>query len=793
MFSETIIMDTIIGMIADGAVNMTKDKIEILHKNKQARNKNFYTRMYNAVLNTFKKYYGSYCNGTERREEENILDIAELFMEQCMTYNNSNGLKGILSHYLGGQLSNGEIEAFMDILYSNIVKDEDLRNEYNLRLATKIYESNKDIRKKVSNLSDILLSIEDIINTANTIKEFCDLYIMQGAIVPQIKFQENKKADYLAKWNQRLFLHRRKNDSNFTLANTFIAPSYSYEDSINNFNIQGEIIEDKHKIIQDDLEKTIVTFIEEGRTLLLQGQPGIGKTSIVCFLAWKYKDNPDVIILRFRDWDEEEWKDLDHKLLKNIKIKLNCSNKDLKGKILILDGFDEIKYSVSDYNLMREFLLDIKEIENFKVIITSRINYIRDYWNFQYVITLLPFDTIKIQQYATKILGEEKACNSVMVVQNTEIYGVPVILYMALSTGIDISLPMSKNGIYEKVFDLQGGIFDRFSTGIEEGYEASSHNLTYVKEAFYNILCNSAFEIFNNEVDCLTQNMYETIIENENTTVLKNSPIWLDFPIDNLYEKGTEIRFVHNSIYEYFVAEYFYRKIAEIFKYIETISKVDNKLHEYTAYKLCELFDVAPFTNEICTFLKEKISKSYFGDMKHFQFLMKTFKLMLKDGMTYYCKKDKCKNVFFKEVRLFVNLMRLIHLWTLPNEEVILFSWNEKKRIAAYLMLRSQVSSWPNENTQYEDDFGLMDLSNMDLQGINLKSCILRNTKLNGSKLMFATLIGVDLRGSSLVNTNLENSNLKGADLSDTDLTNIHLANTILTDVKYAKDTISYY
>ena len=141
MFSETIIMDTIIGMIANGAVNMTKDKIKNLHKNSCARSENFYIRIYNAVLNAFEKYCGSYYKDLGGGVQDHILDIAELFIKQCMTYDNSKGLKDILNQHLGLQLSDSEMEVFTDILYSNIVEDEKLRKEYNVRSKNEILNS----------------------------------------------------------------------------------------------------------------------------------------------------------------------------------------------------------------------------------------------------------------------------------------------------------------------------------------------------------------------------------------------------------------------------------------------------------------------------------------------------------------------------------------------------------------------------------------------------------------------------------------------------------------------------
>lgn len=68
-----------------------------------------------------------------------------------------------------------------------------------------------------------------------------------------------------------------------------------------------------------------------------------------------------------------------------------CKKSDLEGKILILDGFDEMKTLNIRDKLLMDFMVDIKDLLNFKCIITSRSAYINldDYENIIELKTLI--------------------------------------------------------------------------------------------------------------------------------------------------------------------------------------------------------------------------------------------------------------------------------------------------------------------------------------------------------------------------------------------------------------------
>lgn len=193
-----------------------------------------------------------------------------------------------------------------------------------------------------------------------------------------------KKQKYIENWNSRMFLHVDDDENPITLADAFIMPNFEMHKSIKRIGSYS-----------DSFEKLIDKFIKYDRTsiMLIRGVPGIGKSTITSWIADKYKDDKSILILRFRDWNKDE---LEKGFLNAICKKLDCKNEDLENKVLGLDGFDEMKALNLREKLLNEFVNDIKDLENFKCIITSRTNYISSK-NFDIALELSPFNYRQIR------------------------------------------------------------------------------------------------------------------------------------------------------------------------------------------------------------------------------------------------------------------------------------------------------------------------------------------------------------------------------------------------------------
>lgn len=579
-----------------------------------------------------------------------------------------------------------------------------------------------------------------------------------------IRFQNNKKQDYIKIWNSRLFLHADNDENPLTLANVFIVPDYEMYKKIEGIKFSDN----------DKLDQVIEKFIKYDRTstMLITGVPGIGKSSITAWIANKYKKDNRVIILRFGVWESEE---LENGLLKAIYSKLECKKSDLEYKILVLDGFDEIKLLNIRGSILNTFLSDIKDYRNFKCIITSRPTYI-DSDNFQNALEVKQFDIQKVENFYALIKGE-KLRDLEKIKDNLEVLGIPVILYLSIMSGVNISENPTKPEMYDKIFAAKGGIFDKFSFK-DPGYDIGNQvlrNSENIKQ-YLNFLRKIAFKMFEKGKLILLEGEYQipTLVINKKTVNI------LDFPIKHLFESVTNIEFVHKSICEYFVADCIF-----ICMY-ETINEYVNNLAGVLGY----LLKSKVLSDEILEFLKYKIKK-YLNNK--FVFVNNAFSLMLKYGMTYHTK-EHYKNVVECEMCVFANMLEILHSW-----EIDRFVF--EKQIEKYIKRNGSMKiNLRNVDLSKADlrkvdlskaDLSGADLSKADLSGANLSESNLINTNLDGAILIGTNFTKAKLKKAYLVRANLENAIFVQADLNDASIllgnlsrSNLFGANLIGTDFR---------
>lgn len=549
------------------------------------------------------------------------------------------------------------------------------------------------------------------------------------------KFKNNRKEDYIKNWNSRLFLHIDNEENPITLADAFIVPKFDYYVQI------GRIKFSNKDLLTDAIEK----FIEYGKTsnLLITGAPGIGKTSIISWIANKYRDNDDVIILKFRDWSIEN---LLHGILNAILGTLNCEREELENKVIVLDGFDEIKLLNEHKNLIRELFDNTLDFDNLKIIITSRPDYLNTF-DFQNVFEILALNIYQIKEFYQIIKGIELDHNKIDC-DNLDILGIPVILYMAIMANVDLTIKATRPELYNRIFAEKGGIFDKFCLeGI--GYDNGMQPLRDIENVkiYLGFLQQVAFSMFEKNDLCLSKEEYDIPKLEFHGQKLKV----LEFPIKPLFESNkSDIEFIHKSIYEYFVSEYIFVLL------LKTIEKHKEEL----ARDFGILFKKNVLSKEIFDFLKYKIKSSII--IKKFKYICKTFQLMLYDGMTSYT--GECyKNVIRCEMRVVANMLQILHIWNL--EEVCFNSLNYYIKYNSFKL----------------------NLSGMELRKANLKGAGLGGADLEKANLNKANLYGANLKGANLKRGDLRNANLKGANLRNADLSGADMRGAIVIDSDLGK------
>lgn len=594
------------------------------------------------------------------------------------------------------------------------------------------------------------------------------------------KFRNSKKQIYIKNWNSRLFLHLDNDERPLTLADAFIMPDGSYRIKL------GRIKYSDYDTLGDLINKFIK--YERASDMLITGVPGIGKSTITSWIANQYKDDEGCIILRFRDWESEE---LEDGLLKAICKTLECRKKDLENKVLILDGFDEMKTLDIREKLLNTFLNDIKDFEVFKCIITSRPAYI-DASVFRNRMDIVPFDKDRIERFYQKITGV-KLNGEIIDDKNLEVLGVPVILYMAIMSNIDITESTSKPELYNRIFAEEGGIFDRFceydnGSQVLRNPENIKKHLRFLKEIAFKMFEKNDLQIQKNECK-----IPELEYQGKPVSIL-------EFPIKHLFENtNPNIEFIHGSIYEYFVSEYIAMSM------LANIGAGAKGL----AGGLGKMLKRNKLSAEILEFLKFKVGS---GKLKHmFAPVNDAFQLMLQDGMTYYTG-ERYKNANICEMNVFINMLEIVHLWDFSllkvNRNIYDYlKYNVSNLNLGHLDLREVKLSGIHlyranlcgsdlsrkiflRSDSFDDDIlgsyifkgaffhdtiskiDNLDLKEADLKGSNLKNIIFEN---------------VDLRGADLRGADLSGSDIRGADLSDALLENL-----ILIDVMISENQIDY-
>ena len=259
------------------------------------------------------------------------------------------------------------------------------------------------------------------------------------------KLVKSRTKEYADIWNKNMFLNdfdkRDENAGvNVKLSEIYLEkhlPHYIwYKNTKNNPS--------------SDLKELLSDYINEKRDskmLLVFGQPGIGKSTLITWITVNFINRiNDILVYRFAsDLGNTDWKNgnISNRVLEE----LDLNYSDLNGKILILDGFDEVSIEANKRSDILDSLygdwIYNGNIKNFSLIITCRENYVKKFAMLKCkYITLQPWDEMQIKSFCD-IYGEKTRSR---VSENTieklyekkEIFGFPLILYMVLALNISI-------------------------------------------------------------------------------------------------------------------------------------------------------------------------------------------------------------------------------------------------------------------------------------------------------------------------------------------------------------------
>lgn len=721
-----------ISKVINDGVDYTKPTIRSVLNDKN--NRNYSTQIYRIIEKSL-----NIVTDNAYKNSDDLYDTIEKIFSEFKNHGNTLESVKCGLNVLGTDASDQRCENFLEKFYQGIQRDDDLYKSIMMNLEQKEIKINQEGFQKLNEkldrnqreLNEKIDNINENLNGSSLVNE-------ENTNYKDLVFENNKKQDYIKIWNSRLFLHLDNDERSITLADAFIMPNVDVYYYHSNFN------ESEH----ERFEQILSCFLNGEKTsvLLIAGVPGIGKTSITSWFANKFKEDDRVIILRFRDWD---YNDFRNGLLNAICDILCCNRKDLSDKILVLDGFDEIKCLDSRNRILNEFINDINDLERSKIIITSRPSYI-DQRHFNNNIVLRPFNIEKIKEFYENITG--KVLNERDIdTDNLDVLGVPVILYMAIMSDIDITKNTTKPKLYNRIFAERGGIFDKFCE-----YDSGSQIMRNPDNivCYLEFLRTVAFKMFEKNELVISRSeceIPELSFQGKTVSIL-------EFPIKHLFENISEnIEFIHTSIYEYFVSEY-------VFAYMKNIMAAND-----TEKSLAKFFGEVLLGNilsdEILEFLKFRIKSSDLNEKD--QVVNEAFKLMLQDGMSFYS--GKCyRNVIDCELTVFKNMLEIVHVWDeihdLKFGDLI---W-DYLRYNKYSGLNLSGMAFKPGRDKLK---GMINLSkSADLSRVYLRGANLKEADLNG-----INFIRADLKAASILNANCSGTDLSMADLSEADLRGTNL------------------
>lgn len=732
----------------------------------------------------------------EIKELLSKIEIADEIFRRCK-YDSSNLEKFLWKEY--SENKNGYIE------YENTIKRTlfDVA-EVLIKLKRESEEFENEVLIHISNTVDDI-KVENCTNYRNLVKEMDKLNTSNRKIMDKIsensvikdkkkRIIQSRTQEYADKWNANMFLNDFDEWDENAGVNIKLSDVY-LEQHLPHF-VYGE--NTKESI---DLKKFLTQYIEksnENKMLLILGQPGIGKSTLITWITANFESRlDDILVYQFAsDFKDIEWES--HNISERILNDLGLSSGDLNGKVLILDGYDEINVR-SDRKEILDWLywnlVKNNTIKNFSLIVTCRVNYIEKFERVKCrYITLQPWNEEQIKSFCnifqlkTKNDISENTIEKMLI--NKEILGVPLILYMVLALNISVNSEGSIVDIYDKIFSLDGGIYDRC---INNKSFAEIHRIGHIKEQVHQISREIALWMFENNPDkaCIPQNEYRNICDDLKNNMKENEDIERDFMIGNFFklkhcegEDGEELYFVHRSIYEYFVVEYIFKSICNVID----LSK------EELAGVLGRFLKGNILSPNMLEYLKIKIIKSKPKKIHHA--VEAAFDLMLQDGMTYYTGLPY-KNVICCEMNIFANMLEIEHLWRntkwLHTNKYIKYNTNLKLNLKGVIFVKKGLTGVYLK---------LADLEMADMQDIILIRSDLRGANLKEANLNGADLSGADIRGADLKGAVLKNLILKGTiidenqidylkaecDLQDTEV-NLSDSNRIVKYEDYCKKT----
>lgn len=776
----------IVSDVIDIPENPIRDAIRNADKKRRERNQSTETRIYQVTIDAIKEF-----TKREYKGQDVLYDAAESILRGFIR-NKDDKVEAVRAglKMLGLQVTSETCEEFLktlchvvcidknDILYRQIILSQ---GEQTLETMREGFDmSNKNDEETHKRLGYVIEGIDNI-------NEKID-----GIGNDKVRHYEipikNRADEYAEKWDKNVFLNDFNEEDENAGINIKLREIY-VEECLPHY-IWGQ-----NTRSSEQLKNYLTKYINNNKKkmLLILGQPGIGKSTLITWImANLVEKKDDILVYQFAsDLKSVNWQ-VDN-LLDEIFATIGLKYSGIEGKTLILDGFDEIYIKGDRERILHKLNQELEKrnyLEKFSLVITCRENYVNKVelkgiehitlqaWDEEQIRSFCEiYEEVIISKDSESIFNRNSEVKISKIIEKRDIMGIPLILYMVLALNVDIERSSSTVDIYDQIFSLKrGGIYDR-------GYDAEHRiNAPEIKKHIHHISQRIAFWMFENNADkaTISQEKFKRICESEMRELgQKGEGIQSDTLIGNFFKlnhcegKGTdELQFVHRSIYEYFVVVYFFESIHEL------------KSKEEVAGKLGELLKDGKLSKQILEFIKYKFDNTKGSDFP--DIIKEIFQIMLRDGMNYHVG-EPVLNIMNREMNIFSSMLEIVGLWNptlgiLDDNIINYVQCNRENGLNLKGIVLRSANLDIKDHPFYEiiaTDLSRVYLKRADLMGADLGETDLSGADLSGADLSGADLSGADLSGADLNGANLCGANLYGTELGRTILLNASLIETV--------------
>ena len=607
--------------------------------------------------------------------------------------------------------------------------------------------------------------------------------------------------DYADAFEEPLFLHRDR--PAVCLRNLFVLQKYR--------NLKNE------NEPETELWTRLGAFVkdESKKLLILEGDAGCGKTSLVQALCWHKRARDEIgsrvlgdrplVTVRLRELDKERITAKEG-LLPALLDALGAPAGEKRRRkqwllerfpraVLVLDGFDElcIIEGIGDYeNLLK--LLTAERLAGWRFVVTSRPGYIRHDID-------ISTDMLELQHFDEEKRGEwieryrdpagcacglpEELADYIRKGEEEGVCDTPLTLYLLAAGEVGPEERENLWKLYHHLFSerLTKRLHDEEAhPGVEYGtapyrlaeemawriYRGKNERL-YLQ---YEELASIADELWEKDRD-----FRRGLQKKETAKSLAERNVGLCCYLKSSEDRGA-VEFYHNNIRDFFLAEKLWRELLRLYE--DPVPRGE-KIRKLIAFFRDELrTELEPRVIEFL-YLRAKAEGSGRGlpaREREQELCPDLLQLLLGDGRVYDGLKEK--RLLPTIAAILANAVRCS--WALREplrrEGERHRWWRDVKELNEAGLLRTVFwdifcNFW-SAGKRYEPgafgDFGNVELEITNLYGLILRGADLREAYLRRADLREAVLRGADLRGAYLIKANLRGADLRGADLREADL-----------------------